>query len=66
MKHECGVREIMNLPMRAFCLNGNAENDKIEIIINEVFDFLEKTSFRGGYDFVGRLLRFASRVSRIR
>jgi len=43
----------MNLPMKAFCLNGN--NEKIELTINKVFGFPEQTSYEGGYDFKGDL-----------
>jgi hypothetical protein len=44
---------IMDLPMKAFCLNGYGE--KIEITINEIFGFPEDTSYEGGYDFRGDL-----------
>lgn len=36
------------LPINAFCLIGN--DGKIEIIINEIFDFPNRTSIAGGYD----------------
>jgi hypothetical protein len=39
--------------MAAFCLKG--QNEKIEIIINEVLGFPNQTSYEGGYDFVGTL-----------
>ena len=43
----------MNLPMKAFCLRGSAGNEKIEIIIEEVFGFPKETCYDGGYDFRG-------------
>ena len=46
---------MIKLPMKAFCLMGNNGNDKIELTINELFDFPERTSFEGGYDFKGDL-----------
>ena len=44
---------MFELPLRAFCLSGNNEKEKIEIIINEVFEFPERTGLEGGYDFKG-------------
>jgi len=46
---------MIKLPLKAFCLMGSNGVEKIEIIINEVFDFPERTSFEGGYDFKGEL-----------
>ena len=43
----------MNLPIKALCLNGNTEGEKIEIFIGEVFGFPENTGHDGGYDFKG-------------
>ena len=46
---------MIELPMKAFCLMGRAGEDKIELIIDEIFGFPEETSFEGGYDFRGTL-----------
>ena len=46
---------MIELPMRAFRLVGRDGNDKIEVTINEVFDFLERTSYASGYEFKGDL-----------
>ena len=46
---------VIELPMKAFCLMGNNGSDKIEIMMCEVFDFPDKTSYAGGYDFKGTL-----------
>lgn len=43
----------MNLPIRAFCLNGY--NGKIELQITEVLGFPDDTSYEGGYDLKGTL-----------
>jgi hypothetical protein len=43
-------------PLLAFCLNGTNGSDKIEITINKVFDFPERTCIEGGYDFKGNLI----------
>lgn len=43
----------MELPIKAFCLNGYGE--KIELTITEVFDFPDSTSYEGGYDIKGIL-----------
>ncbi len=43
----------MELPIKAFCLNGN--NEKIEFTIDEVFGFPSQTSYEGGYDVKGFL-----------
>lgn len=43
----------MELPIKAFCLNGYSE--KIELTITEVLDFPNNTSFEGGYDVKGNL-----------
>lgn len=43
----------MDLPMKAFCLYGN--DGKIELTINEILGFPERTSIEGGYDFKGTL-----------
>ena len=43
----------MNLPMKAFCLKGLAEDEKIEIIIEELYGFPTETCYDGGYDFRG-------------
>lgn len=45
---------MIDLPMKAFCLNGNG-TEKVELTINEVFDFPAHTSIEGGYDFKGSL-----------
>ena len=45
----------IELPMKAFCLMGNNGSDKIQMTICEVFDFPERTSYAGGYDFRGTL-----------
>ncbi|HOP10892.1 MAG TPA: hypothetical protein PK629_05315 [Oscillospiraceae bacterium] len=42
----------MDLPIKAFCLNG--DNAKIELIITEILDF-PNTSIEGGYDVKGIL-----------
>jgi len=44
---------MVELPLKAFCLMGSNGNDKIELIINEVF--YGSTSYRGGIDFCGSL-----------
>jgi hypothetical protein len=49
------VMSMIELPMTAFCLMGNNGNDKIEVTIKELLDFPERTSFEGGYDFIGDL-----------
>lgn len=46
---------MINLPIKAISLNGNDNNEKIELIITEVFDFPVRTSIEGGYDFKGSL-----------
>ncbi len=43
----------MELPIKAFCLNGYDE--KIELTITEVFGFPDNTSYEGGYDIKGIL-----------
>ena len=43
----------MELPIKAFCLNGYDE--KIELTITEVFDFPDRTCYEGGYDTKGIL-----------
>ncbi|HNX15344.1 MAG TPA: hypothetical protein PKH29_10905 [Oscillospiraceae bacterium] len=43
----------MDLPIKAFCLNGN--NGKIELIITEVLGYPDNTSIEGGYDVKGIL-----------
>jgi len=47
---------MIELPMRAFCLDGVNGSDKIEMTIDHVFDFPEQTSFRGGYDLFGDII----------
>ena len=49
--------------MRAFCLISNNGMEKIEMLINEVFDFPERTSYAGGYDFKGGLIICAGSFS---
>lgn len=44
---------VMNLPIRAFCLNGY--NEKIELQITELLGFPDNTSYEGGYDVRGTL-----------
>lgn len=43
----------MELPIKAFCLNGYEE--KIELTITEVYEFPNGTSYEGGYDVKGIL-----------
>lgn len=43
----------MNYPIKAFCLNGNVDGEKIEVFIEEIFGFPENTAYDGGYDFKG-------------
>ena len=43
----------MTFPIKAFTLKGSAKNDKIEMLIEEVYDFPDRTSHLGGYDFRG-------------
>jgi len=45
----------MNFPMRVFCLNGSTGDEKIEVTIEEIFGFPERTSYDGGYGFRGTL-----------
>jgi len=47
---------MIDLPLRAFRINGNNGTEKIELTINEIFDFPERTSIEGGYDFKGDLI----------
>ena len=49
----CQGEIFLDLPMKAFCLNGN--NGKIKLTIDEVFGFPDNTSMEGGYDFIGHL-----------
>jgi hypothetical protein len=43
----------MELPIKAFCLNGFDE--KIELTITEILGFPDSTSYEGGYDVKGNL-----------
>jgi len=43
----------MHLPIKAFCLKGSTGNEKIEIIIEDIFGFPHETCYDGGYDFRG-------------
>ena len=43
----------MDLPIKAFTLNGSTEYEKIEIMIEEIYGFPNETCYDGGYDFRG-------------
>jgi len=45
----------MNFPIKAFCLRGNTKDEKIEVVIEELFGFPHEMSYDGGYDFRGTL-----------
>ena len=51
---------MFELPMRAFCIMGRNDKDRIEMTIDKVFGFPETTTFEGGYEFKGSLTIHAS------